>query len=680
MSTRTSDSHREVPQMSTHEQTEMNTHEQADTGGTQQVSVGSERLTALGASLRLAVDGHYAEQRAHLRELLSADGTFLRDPSMSVAEARDWTRGAIQALVDRGRGGAGFPTSVGGDGHVAAAVADFESLALTDLSLTVKVGVHFGLFGGAIVSLGTDEQVQEFAPRVISLELPGAFAMTEVGHGSDVQSLETTITYEPDTDELVVHSPTPTSTKTYIGNAAEDARMAVVFGQLRVAGADHGIHAVLVPVRDSSGNPAPGVTTGDNGAKGGLDGVDNGTFRFEQVRVPRTMLLSRYGGVAEDGSYHSPIDNQNRRFFTMLGTLVRGRISVAGGAAQAARKALSIATRYGMQRTQFTAPGRDHEVVLLDYLAHQRKLLPAIATSYALAFAQDGLLQDLEAVQSKPAGERDQRAQRELETRAAGMKAVTTAFANDAIQTAREACGGAGYMAENGLTELRRDADVFATFEGDNTVLFQLVAKGLLTNYKEMWGDLDMFGMVQAAVRTFGGTVIERAAARPVVERIMATAQGRSESESVLERSWHIAMFEERERHVLDSLAQRMRTAGQDESKAFEAFNATQDHLLMAARTHTDRVILESFIAGIDRCEDEGTAEVLGRLCDLYALSSLAADRGWFQEHNRMSANRAKAIVPAINQLCQSLRPIALELVEGLGVPESLLGSAMLRD
>src|SRR5690606_29012661 len=239
------------------------------------------------------------------------------------------------------------------------------------------------------------------------------------------------------------------------------------------------------------------------------------------------------------------------------------------GAAQAARKALSIATRYGMQRTQFTAPGRDHEVVLLDYLAHQRKLLPAIATSYALAFAQDELLQDLEAVQSKPAGERDQRAQRELETRAAGMKAVSTRFANDAIQTSREACGGAGYMAENGLTELRRDADVFATFEGDNTVLFQLVAKGLLTNYKEMWGDLDMLGMVQAAVRTFGGTVIERAAARPVIERIMATAQGRSESESVLERSWHIAMFEERERHVLDSLAQRMRTAGQDESKAF---------------------------------------------------------------------------------------------------------------
>src|SRR5699024_6780927 len=172
-------------------------------------------------------------------------------------------------------------------------------------------------------------------------------------------------------------------------------------------------------------------------------------------------------------------------------------------------KALSIATRYAMRRKQFEAPGRDGEVVLLDYLAHQRKLLPPIATSYALAFAQSELIDTLEQVQSKPVGERDQKAQRELETRAAGMKAVSTRFANDTIQVCREACGGAGYMAENGLTVLRGDADVFATFEGDNTVLLQLVSKGLLTGYQEMWGDLDTRGMVAAGARMIGGQVVE---------------------------------------------------------------------------------------------------------------------------------------------------------------------------
>ncbi|QDO87757.1 acyl-CoA oxidase [Ornithinimicrobium ciconiae] len=642
------------------------------------VSVGSEELTALGAALRSAADGTFGDTRAEMRALLVAEG-LTRDPSMSVAEARDWTRNAIATLAAQGRGGAGFPTSLGGDGGLASSIVNFESLALADLSLTVKVGVHFGLFGGAIVSLGTDEQAAEFIPRVITLDLPGAYAMTEIGHGSNVQALETTITYDRQTDEFVVHSPTESATKTYIGNAAQDAQMAVVYGQLEVAGEQHGIHAVLVPVRDESGSPRPGIALGDNGAKGGLDGVDNGTIRFDQVRVPRSMLLSRYGGVTAEGVYESPIDNQNRRFFTMLGTLVRGRICVAGGAAQAARKALSIATRYGMARRQFDAPGREGEVVLLDYLAHQRKLLPAIATAYALAFAQDEINNAVATVQGKPVGERDQKAQRELETRAAGLKAVSTRFANDTIQMCREACGGAGYMAENGLTELRRDADVFATFEGDNTVLLQLVAKGLLTNYKEMWGDLDMLGMVQAAVRTFSGTVIERTAARPAIERIMATAQRTSDADTVLERSWHVVMFEEREQHVLDSLAQRMRTAGKDESKAFEAFNATQDHVLFAARTHIDRVVLEAFIAGIESCEDEESKRVLNLLCDLYALENLSGDRGWFQEHGRMSSTRAKAIIPAINQRCRELRPLALPLVEGMGVPEQLLQSAMLQ-
>ena len=113
----------------------------------------------------------------------------------------------------------------------------------------------------------------------------------------------------------------------------------------------------------TTGAALPGVTTGDNGAKGGLAGVDNGTLRFDQVRVPRRMLLDRYGGIDDSGTYSSPIESAQRRFFTMLGTLVRGRICVAGGAGVAARRALSIATRYGVQRRQFAAPGREGEVV-----------------------------------------------------------------------------------------------------------------------------------------------------------------------------------------------------------------------------------------------------------------------------------------------------------------------------
>jgi acyl-CoA oxidase len=454
--------------------------------------------------------------------------------------------------------------------------------------------------------------------------------------------------------------------------------MAVVYGQLVVDGQTHGVHATMVPVRDESGQTMPGVALGDHGPKGGLAGVDNGTLMFDQVRVPRRMLLDRYGGIDAAGEYVSEIENANRRFFTMLGTLVRGRICIAGAGGVAGRRALSIATRYATRRRQFSAPGHDGDVLLIDYLSHQRKLLPRIAAAYALMFAQNQLVERLQELHE--AGNTDQEAQRELETRAAGLKAVGTRFGNDTVQVCREACGGAGYLSENGLTLIRRDADVFATFEGDNTVLLQLVAKGLLSNYKEMFGDLDMFGMLQFAARSFGGVVIERTAARPVIERLVEATRRGSGGDPLHDRGWHVEMFEDRERHVLETLATRLRRAAKTSEDSFEAFNSSQDHVLLAARVHMDRVVLEAFVQGIEDCADPVAKDRLSRLCDLFALRSIEEDSAWFQQHNRLSATRSKAVTAAVNELCRSLRPDAVALVEGMGVPEEWLNSAMLKE
>jgi len=415
------------------------------------------------------------------------------------------------------------------------------------------------------------------------------------------------------------------------------------------------------------------VTTSDHGGKGGLLGVDNGMLRFHRVRVPRRMLLDRYGGVDENGQYASPIANPNRRFFTMLGTLVRGRVCIAAGGGIAARRGLSIATRYALQRRQFEAPGHPDGVVLLDYLIHQRRLLPAIARAYALGFAQNELTTALVHIQG--GAEHTEREQRQLETRAAGLKSLATRFANDTLQECREACGGAGYMTENRLVGLRADADIFATFEGDNTVLLQLVAKALLTDYKQVWGDLDRVGMVQATARMVGGTVLERTAANLVVDRLVATARRRPEELTLVDRAWHAYLFTEREQHALESLARRMRRAS---GRDFESVNRLGDHMLFVARAHLERVMLEAFIAAIEACEEPDVRAVLERLCTLYALTSINDDRAWFTEHNRISTGRAKAIGAQINALCAELRPDALALVDGFGIPGSWLGTTFL--
>src|SRR5262249_29719477 len=218
----------------------------------------------------------------------------------------------------------GFRKEHGGTGDVGAAITMIEMLAMSDLSLMVKAGVQWGLFGGAVENLGTERHHEPYVKKVISLELRGCFAMTETGHGSDVQALETTATYDAKTEEFVIHSETPPARKDYIGGAAETATVAAVFAQL-ITTADggpvnHGVHCLLVPIRDADGNDLPGVTTSDCHYKGGLPGVDNGRIVFHHVRVPRDNLLNKYGDVAADGTYSSPIENPNRRFFTILRT------------------------------------------------------------------------------------------------------------------------------------------------------------------------------------------------------------------------------------------------------------------------------------------------------------------------------------------------------------------------
>ncbi|HET8599754.1 MAG TPA: acyl-CoA dehydrogenase [Segeticoccus sp.] len=638
----------------------------------------TEELTPLGAALRDALDGRrWAWLRRQIRSELDVP-RLLPDPGLSMEQHRAWVSDHLRDLAATPHPKYSFPERYGGSGDLGASAVSFEMLGHADLSLLIKCGVQWGLFGGAVYNLGTRAHHEEYLTRIVSGELPGCFAMTEVDHGSDVQHLETTATYDECSGEFVLHTPGAGARKTYIGGAACDARMAVVFAQLETRGEQHGVHALLVPVRDEQGAVLAGVEVADNGVKAGLNGVDNGTLAFDHVRVPRKGLLSHYGDVAADGTYSSPIENPDRRFFTMLGALVRGRISIGGAAGSATRTALSIAVRYGLQRRQFTRPADRAEVVLLDYLTHQRTLLPRVATSYALAFAQDRLVGRLHDVQSTE--KRDQRLQRELETRAAGLKAVATWHATQTIQACREACGGAGYMAGSRLPTLRADTDVFTTFEGDNTVLLQLVAKGLLTHYRAMWGDLDTLGMVQFAARQFGGTAIERTAARGLVQRLVDAVPGRDDDLPLLDRGWHLRLFEDRERHLLDTLAQRMRAGAEPGADAWQVFNQAQDHVLHAARAHVDRVVLEAFVDGIAECPDPRAQEVLSRLCDLHVMANLEADKGWLLQHDRLSPGRAKAVTAQVNQLCEQLRPDALALVEGFGIPRAWLCSSLVPD
>ncbi|MGE2817320.1 acyl-CoA dehydrogenase [Mycobacterium heidelbergense] len=635
-------------------------------------------MSSTAEHLRNTLDGRWRDVKNRMRGTLTEE-LFRPHYTPNTVIARTKVAEQMRIMAAFGVAADNFRKEHGGTGDIGAAITMIEMLAMSDLSLMVKAGVQWGLFGSAVENLGTERHHDAYVKQIISLELRGCFAMTETGHGSDVQALETTATYDPETEEFVVDSPSPTARKDYIGGAAQTATMAAVFAQLITSEdgkpVNHGVHCVMVPIRDAEGNDLPGITTSDCEYKGGLPGVDNGRIVFDHVRVPRVNLLNKYGDVAPDGTYSSPIDNPNRRFFTMLGTLVRGRITVGGSAGAAARVALDIATRYALQRRQFSAPDEDTEVLIMDYLVHQRRLFPLIAKSYALQFAQNELVSKCHDIQTADDPDADE--QRELEARAAGLKAANTWHASQAIQEAREACGGAGYMAENRLIGLRGDTDVFTTFEGDNHVLTQLVAKELLTAYADDIRSMSPVEWVRFAANTVGDRVLKRTAAEAIMQRIVDARQDSEEEGSLFNRGTQVNMFEEREDYLLSSVARRLRDKSKDMS-AFDAFNAVQDHVLHAASAHIDRVVLEAFVAGIDSCEDDDARELLELVCDLYALSVIEDDKAWYVEHGYLSTGRAKAVTRGINDRCRALRPHAETLVDGFGIPEPLRYAEML--
>ena len=297
--------------------------------------------------------------------------------------------------------------------------------------------------------------------------------------------------------------------------------------------------------------------------------------------------------------------------------------------------------------------------------------MPAVATTYALHFAHQALAKRLH--EAGDGGSANEAEQRQIETLAAGLKAVATWHTTQTIQTCREACGGAGYLSVNRLTELKADTDIFATFEGDNTVLLQLVAKGLLTNFRDEFESMDTVAMVRFVADQVVGAVLERTAARGLAQTIADLVPRSEEDANLLDRGYHKYLFAWREKHILETAARRLRKLMAADGDAFTAFNAVQDHLLLAAKAYVDRMLLDEFIAAIERCDDTETKDLLNKVCDLHVMSTLERDRAWFLEHGQLSSARAKAVITNVNRLCRELRPQARLLVDAFNIPEELM-------
>jgi acyl-CoA oxidase len=615
--------------------------------------------------------GQWAEAR-HASRALMAHPEFQRQEGLLLADQRQRVFGQLELLVQNKAVHRAFPVELGGSSDHGGNIAAFEEIVTADPSLQIKAGVQWGLFGAAVLHLGTEKHHKKFLPGIMSLEVPGAFAMTETGHGSDVAAIGTTATYDEQTDEFVINTPFRAAWKDYLGNAAVHGLACVVFAQLIVKGVNHGVHALYLPIRDEKGF-LPGIGGEDDGPKGGLNGIDNGRLHFDDVRVPRENLLNRYGDVDENGVYTSSIASPGRRFFTMIGTLVQGRVSLDGASTVASKLALHIAITYASQRRQFVAGSPTDEEVILDYGRHQRRLLPRLATTYAMSFAHEKLLAAFDGVFS---GERATDADREdLETLAAALKPLSTWNALDIIQEAREACGGAGFLAENRFTQLRADLDIYTTFEGDNNVLLQLVAKRLLTDYSRKFakgGSGAAAGYVAGQVNE---AVVNSFGLRRLAQNVKDFGSTARSAGYVRDAASQRQLLTDRVQTMVTTLAGNLRSASKLSPAAAAAlFNANQNELIEAAKAHGELLQWEAFTEALDGVEDKATKQVLTWLRDLFGLSLIEKNLAWYLIHGRLSAGRAQAITAYIDdRLLPRLRPQALDLVAAFGFTPELV-------
>lgn len=522
--------------------------------------------------------------------------------------------------------------------------------------------LHTAMFVEAVREQADDAQRAYWMPKLESWEVVGAYAQTELGHGSNVRGIECEARWDSDGKEFVLHSPTLTASKWWNGTLGRTATHAVVIARLLVPekegdSVDHGPRPFIVRVRDARTHlPPPSIVVGDIGAKYGYASMDNAYMLFNQHRVPHDALLCRYATVnPETGVYTRP-----KNPASVYGTMTRNRSIIVMNARLALARAVTVAVRYLSIRRQFRDQDADSstspEVNVLDYSTVQIRVLPLLATLFALNYSGAEMWNLWQRTRGSNELDSDHAELSELHVTSSGLKSLATELAANGVETCRRAMGGHGYGGGSGLVQLNADYLSKPTVEGDNWMITQQVARSLLRKIREKpWlNSNSALSRTDEYLQKFGDVKSQKC------------AQALSGDSSIVEA------FERR----AASLAFKAYHAREVEGQSWNSL-LIQFHKL--SRSYSQAMLVSNFHAAVTGSAsfDAVTQGVLLSLFRLFALTTMDVEAREFQTSGAVSNEDLDVLPAKILEIMQSLRPHCVRLVDAWAIPDYLLDSAL---
>lgn len=348
------------------------------------------------------------------------------------------------------------------------------------LNTLMSTSLHHGMFETVLRILGSEEQVKEYLPKVTSYEILGCYTQTEMGHGSDVQSLMTEAVYDRENDQFVVNTPSIKATKFWPGELGKLANYCVFHAKMIIDGESYGVHAFLAQIRDmETHRPLKGLEIGDVGPKYGYLNKDNGYMIFTDFKLPRTALLSRFVSLDKKGMLNIQGDPK-----VAYSTMLYVRISLVNFTWKLAISTCLIALRYSLFRTQFkTVSNSEQERRIFDYQATQHQIIPFLAYAYATTFSAKQCAQKYEIMREEIKNDKFT-TMKDLHSIAAAFKALQMQESLDGFFKAREVCGAHGYSNYSNIPNIIELWSPNVTLEGDSMVMYQQTARGFIKSFR----------------------------------------------------------------------------------------------------------------------------------------------------------------------------------------------------